>query len=269
MDTVMRETLNVGPDTTPEQVQAQAQEVLKKVEAAIAVENARAGEAPAVVNPYSERFHKLPPAEQKPQPKRRTVVLYPDQRLEAVCPAVDVFDSDIAQLADDLVATARAADAAGLSAIQVGEATRIIVVRAAKNQPEFIVLVNPIVSPSTPATGKRLVEEGCLSFPGVTEKVLRYEQVDVRYQDLSGNEQTMTLTLDDPATGPACQAVQHEAEHLDGKLLMNNINAIHRDRVRMHMKQVHRKADKAVELYRQRNMPVSKVQVLLGYAPEA
>lgn len=219
------------------------------------------------VNPYVERFHKLPPTEQKPQPKRRTVIFFPDGRLDAVCPMVEVFDDGLRQLADDLVVTATAAQAAGLAAIQVGVATRVCVIRAAQ-EPEFIVLVNPIIESLTPTTTKRLVEEGCLSFPGVTEKVLRYERIRVVYQDLNGEPQSMTLTLDDPATGPACQAAQHEAEHLDGKTLMNHVNAVHRDRIRMHSKQVHRKAEKAVELYRQRNMKVPVAAVLLGYMPE-
>lgn len=217
------------------------------------------------INPYEDRI--FVPSEAYAG-KKRAIVFYPDPRLSQVSTSVEYFGEGFDKLAADLVATAKATDAAGLSAIQVGVAARLIVVRISKS-PEYVVLANPVVHRDNLAYAVAddvIVTEGCLSFPGVQEKVERINRVMVDYQDLKGEHLKMLLTVDDPATYVAAQAVQHEVEHLDGKLLLANLNIIHRDRVRQHMKQINRKCDL---IYRKTGKKVSPTQAVFGYVPEA
>lgn len=263
--TILTENIHVGPDSTPEQVQAAVKATMEKVEKAIAAENAKDVAVPEPVNPYADRIFVLPAADAKEgyKPRKRAIVIYPDEKLTQVSTKEEFFGEGLKRLAADLVATATAADAGGLSAIQVGVATRVCVIRISK-KPEFVVLVNPEVHPHA-HTKMQLVTEGCLSFPGVTEKVERFCNVNVKYQDLDGKHHQMSLTIDDAATASAAQAVQHEVEHLDGKLLLGNLNFIHRDRVKLHMKQVHRKLN-TIDKKSGGRYPM--MQVLFGYIPD-
>lgn len=217
-----------------------------------------------VTNPYEDRV--FVPADGIVA-RKLPIILYPDNRLEQVSRVIDIFGSGLDQFAANLVATATAANAAGLAAVQVGVPIHVIAVRVAE-EAKFVVMVNPQILHVThvsPAATFSLVEEGCLSFPGVKEKVERYNEVRVIYQDLKGVGQEMDLTIDSPETYTAGQAVQHEVEHLEGKLLTSHLNIVHRDRLRLHMKQVHRKLAAISEKSRGK---VGPMQALFGYIPD-
>jgi peptide deformylase len=210
-------------------------------------------------NPYQDRVYAFPA---HILPRKLPIVLYPDPRLEKPSDPVEFFGSGLDQFAANLVATAIAADAAGLSAVQVGVNIRVVALRVSKAK-EFVVLVNPTLDIDLSKMVE--VDEGCLSFPGVKEKVQRSSVATVYYQDLKGEQQEMTLVVDDETTYVAAQAAQHEVEHLDGVLLTASLNFVHRDRVRAHMKKVHRKLDAIVK---KTGGKFQVEQVLFGYIPD-
>jgi peptide deformylase len=196
--------------------------------------------------------------------RKRAIVLFPDDRLGQASATVQLGDDKtrLQQLAADLVATATAANAAGLSAVQVGEPVRVMAIRVSE-EPQFVVLVNPELDLDL---GEYVtVEEGCLSFPGVKEKVDRAKDLTVYYRDLDGAQQGMTLSIGD-SHGAAAQAVQHEHEHLDGVTMLASLNLVHRDRIRNHMKKVHRKL---AAIRKQTGGKLPNEAVLFGYVPDA
>ena len=251
------ETIHLDPSATPEQLQAAVDASVAKVEKFLAP--AAPGDILPHQNPYQDRVYVFPA---HILPRKLPIVLYPDPRLERPSDPVEFFGSGLDQFAANLVATAIAADAAGLSAVQVGTNIRVVALRVSKAK-EFVVLVNPSLDIDLSKMVE--VEEGCLSFPGVKEKVQRSSVATVYYQDLKGEQQEMALVVDDEATYVAAQAAQHEVEHLDGVLLTASLNFVHRDRVRKHMKQVHRKLD---AITKKTGGKFYVEQALFGYTPD-
>ncbi len=256
---ILKETIKVGG--TPEEVQFAVAEAMQKVNAAIASADeditVQKVETAIGQNPYADRVFK---ADETYPGKLRRIILFPHEELSRRSMNVTVFDDLTRKLAADLVATAKASNAAGLSAIQLDIPVRVIAVNVGAS--DYIVMVNPIIVERS--AEKLVVTEGCLSFPGVTERVERSRRVRVSYQDLTGAEQEATLFIDGGLTGPAAQAVQHEYEHLEGKTLLDNLNLVHRDRIRRHMKQVHRKLDTIVK---KTGGKVTRMQALFGFVP--
>jgi peptide deformylase len=221
-----------------------------------------------LVNPYAALVYT------GPEGKRRAILFYPDERLRQPSQPVGCFDAELKQLAADLVTTCRATDAAGLSAAQIGVPLRVICVRFLKD--EYIVMVNPVIEGNSGDNCKSVVTEGCLSFPSVFEQVERYESIDVSFNDIEGNGHACSLDLETEAsrhnlghgepTGPACQVVQHEVEHLDGILLIDHLQVHRKMRVKTHMKQVGRKTH---TLFVKSSKKLSPTQAVFGYVPEA
>lgn len=148
----------------------------------------------------------------------KEVLIYPDPRLREVSSPIEDFDGSVAALARDLVDTCVQYSGAGLSAIQVGVPRRAFVVL---DRGQYTFMANPEWRPAQ--LEEEDLREGCLSFPGQSEIVSRFPAVIVKYQDVTGawNERL--------CEGIAAQAVQHEAEHLDGKLLPDKLDIYHRD----------------------------------------
>jgi peptide deformylase len=147
------------------------------------------------------------------------VVKYPDPVLRAATAPVTVFDQALADLAAEMIRTMHAAVGLGLAATQVGRTERIVIVAADDKPGRETVLVNPQIVESQ---GWEEGEEGCLSFPGIYIKVGRFAKVRVRYQDVAGRPQALD------AEGLLARAVQHELDHLDGRLLLDRMSAIQR-----------------------------------------
>jgi peptide deformylase len=150
----------------------------------------------------------------------RTLLLHPDLRLRAVSEPVEDFDDGLRRLVEDLRDTLLAsASGIGLSAPQIGELQRVILLdlSEARDQPE--VYVNPeILSATTPG----IVEESCLSIPGVTGKVLRSTEVRIRAQDVDGGRFERDLS------GMHAVCFQHEVDHLEGRLFIDRLSWIQR-----------------------------------------
>lgn len=135
---------------------------------------------------------------------------------------VDTFDQTLSQLIDDMVDTMYAAPGVGLAAPQIGIPLRVCVIdlSVGKRGGELLTLVNPeFVS----REGMQLEEEGCLSLPGFTATVPRAAEVTVRAADRYGETRVIA------ATGLLARALQHELDHLDGRLFLDRLRGIKRD----------------------------------------
>jgi peptide deformylase len=157
--------------------------------------------------------------------------LYPDPVLRVKCPPVTEFDERLRRLAADMAETMHAAPGVGLAAPQVGIALRLAVVDVSVGEdPEALhVLINPEV---VRREGLVTDVEGCLSLPGITDKVDRPEAVTVRAQGLDGEE----LELD--AEGWLARACCHEIDHLDGILFTDHLRGLRRERGKRALKRL-------------------------------
>ena len=165
----------------------------------------------------------------------RPILHYPDKRLRNPALPVTQFDDQLRNLIDDMAETMYAAPGVGLAAPQIGVALRVFVIDVAVSEDapsELRVFINPEFLEKT---GTVCFEEGCLSFPGVHETVERAERVRVRAQDASG--QSFELEAD----GLLAIALQHENDHLEGKLLVDHLSLLRRRLV--HRAMVKRSAD--------------------------
>lgn len=154
----------------------------------------------------------------------RAILTHPDPRLRRACAPVTTFDAELARLIDDLVETMRAHRAIGLSAPQIGDLRRVAVLEGAGEgagtRPEARVFVDPQVVARRGAWG--LVQESCLSVPGVKGNVLRDTQVRVRALGRDGAPFEVELL------GMDAVCIQHEIDHLSGVLFVDRLSVFHR-----------------------------------------
>jgi peptide deformylase len=151
----------------------------------------------------------------------RTILHYPDTRLRVPGQPVTDFGADFQALVDDMAETMYAAPGVGLAATQIGVAQRLFVIDiAGSDEPSDLrVFVNPEI---VEAVGEVCWDEGCLSFPGVTEEIERAERVKVRALDRHGN------AFELEADGLLAVAIQHENDHLEGKLMVDRVGMLKR-----------------------------------------
>ena len=152
----------------------------------------------------------------------REIVLYPDPVLLTPTERVERIDDEIATLVRDMVETMHAAPGIGLAANQVGVGRRVCVIdlSVGEKADELHVFINPRI---VETSGSDTAEEGCLSFPDVLIDVERPSDVTVEAEDLSGK--TFRVT----ATGLLGRAMQHEIEHLDGRVFIQNLSPLKRE----------------------------------------
>jgi peptide deformylase len=155
----------------------------------------------------------------------RKILIIPDPQLRLVSALVSAVDKSIRALADDMLETMYDAPGIGLAAIQIGVPQRIVTIDLAKkDEPKDpVVFVNPAILSSSEETST--YEEGCLSIPEYYEEVERPAAVKVRYMDLKG------ATHEIDAEGLLATCIQHEIDHLDGKLFIDYLSKLKRDRV--------------------------------------
>ncbi len=151
----------------------------------------------------------------------RDIVLFPDDVLTQKCDPVDEVDDSIRQLVDDMVETMYDAPGVGLAAPQIGVPLRITVIdpTAGEEEDNLYVLINPEI---VEVDGRITWEEGCLSIPGVYEKINRAAQVKVRALDRDGNP----YELEAEELLSVC--IQHEIDHLDGVLFLDRMSRLKR-----------------------------------------
>jgi peptide deformylase len=151
------------------------------------------------------------------------ILRYPDARLHKAAAPVTVFDESLKKLVRDMAETMYAAPGVGLAASQVDVHKQIIVIDVSERHDSLVVLVNPEI---VEASGVSDIEEGCLSVPGVYDVVERAERVKVRAFDQSGNPFTLE------AQGLLAVCIQHEMDHLKGKVFVEYLSQLKQQRVR-------------------------------------
>ena len=158
-----------------------------------------------------------------------TIRTYPDPFLRKKCKPIAEIDGWARELADEMVETMYAAPGVGLAAPQLGEAVRLIAVDLSigREKGHLHVLINPEIFESE---GEQFEEEGCLSLPDVTERVRRFGRVRVRALNREGKE----VVLD--AQEMLSRVLQHEIDHLDGKLLLDRLSRVKRDLIKRRLK---------------------------------
>ena len=157
--------------------------------------------------------------------KKLNILIFPDPRLRKVAKKVTKFDKSLEILANDMLDTMYSANGIGLAATQVDHHIRLIVMDLSENRDEPRIFINP--------TFKVLknhqlfeYEEGCLSIPGFNETIARPDKIELTWQDIKGNEHK------DTPEGLLTVCIQHEIDHLEGKLMVDYVSALKRDRVR-------------------------------------
>lgn len=155
------------------------------------------------------------------------ILRYPDPRLHTVARPVAAVDDRIRRLADDMLESMYAADGVGLAATQVDVHERVIVIDTSDERDDPRVLINPeIVARSDERV---LADEGCLSVPAIYDKVQRHARVTVRSLDRNGEPQEFE------ADGLLAICVQHEMDHLVGKVFVEYLSQLKRDRIKTKM----------------------------------
>ncbi len=168
----------------------------------------------------------------------RTILHYPDKRLRIPGERVTDFGPELQTLIDDMAETMYAAPGVGLAATQIGVALRVFLIDIATGEDEpsdLRVFINPEI---IDRAGEVVWEEGCLSFPGVHEEIDRAERVKVRAHDRNG------VPFELEAEGLLAVAVQHENDHLEGKLMVDRLGMLKK---RMVHRQMLKRAAEAAE----------------------
>ena len=161
------------------------------------------------------------------------ILRYPDARLHKVASPVTVFDESLKKLVRDMTETMYAAPGVGLAATQVDVHKQVIVLDVSERHDSLVVLVNPEI---VETTGVSDIEEGCLSVPGVYDIVERAERVKVRAYDQNG----IPFTLE--AQGLLAVCIQHEMDHLMGKVFVEYLSQLKQQRVRAKLSKQLRKS---------------------------
>jgi peptide deformylase len=161
------------------------------------------------------------------------ILRYPDARLHKLAAPVTVFDESLRNLVRDLTETMYAAPGVGLSATQVDVHKQVIVVDVSERRDSLVVLVNPEI---VEASGVSDIEEGCLSVPGVYEIIERAERIKVRAYDQNGKLFTLQ------AQGLLAVCIQHEMDHLIGKVFVEYLSQLKQQRVRARLAKQLRKS---------------------------
>ncbi|MBE1285888.1 MAG: peptide deformylase [Rhodobacteraceae bacterium] len=171
---------------------------------------------------------------------KRPILIHPDPRLKKVCDPVSDISDDLRKLADDMLATMYDAPGIGLAAPQIGVLDRLIVLDCAKEEtekPRPLVMFNPEVLAASEETN--VYEEGCLSIPDQYAEVTRPKVVDVQWIDQNGNLQTETFD------GLWATCVQHEIDHLNGKLFIDYLKPLKRQMITRKMQKLKRERARA------------------------
>ncbi|MDX2477626.1 MAG: peptide deformylase [Gammaproteobacteria bacterium] len=161
------------------------------------------------------------------------ILIYPDSRLHSKAKAVAEVDSRIQKLIDDMGETMYAAPGIGLAAPQVNVLERLIVIDISESKDSLLAMVNPEIIVSE---GRAEHEEGCLSVPGIYAPVNRSEKIRVRALNRDGKP----FELD--AEGLLGVCIQHEIDHLDGKVFVDYLSHLKQDRIRKKMQKTMRQA---------------------------
>ena len=164
------------------------------------------------------------------------ILNYPDPRLHTVARPVAQVDARVRELASNMFATMYEAQGIGLAATQVDVHERLIVIDVSEERTEGLVLINPELLWTSPEMVKN--DEGCLSVPGIYDGVMRHERVRVRALNLDGSAQEIE------AEGLLAVCIQHEMDHLMGKVFVEYLSPLKRNRIKTKMVKARREAER-------------------------
>ena len=172
--------------------------------------------------------------------ERLKILEFPDKRLRRVSEAITTFDRDLKRLSDNMLMTMYEEKGIGLAAPQINKPVRLIVMDISEDRDQPLVFVNPVVSSFE---GKVESNEGCLSVPDIKTDIKRHETITLNAQNLKGT----AISLE--ADGLLSICIQHEIDHLNGKLFIDYISDIKLQRLRKKVA----KQNKAARIERQKN----------------
>ena len=155
----------------------------------------------------------------------RKILKFPDQDLRIKAKPVEAFDEELKALTDDMFETMHSVNGIGLAATQIGVAKQVAVIDISPEKNEPLVIVNPAIQILDPSKTEDY-DEGCLSVPGFFEKISRPSDIKLSYQDLNGKKQEIK------PEGLLTKVVQHELDHLNGRLFVDHISELKRRRIR-------------------------------------
>jgi peptide deformylase len=161
-----------------------------------------------------------------------TILEFPDPRLRTKAVPVTQFDARLSTLVDDMFETMYHAPGVGLAATQINEHIQLIVIDVSEEKNQPLVFINPSISVLDQVPGD--YEEGCLSVPGFYEKVTRPAHIRVKAQDRHG------AFFEIEPDGLLAVCIQHEMDHLNGKLFVDYLSPLKRNRIRDKLEKAHR-----------------------------
>jgi peptide deformylase len=165
----------------------------------------------------------------------RPILIHPDPRLKKICALVDTVTLEVGQLAEDMLATMYAAPGIGLAAPQIGVMSRVLVLDCIKDpakSPRPLVMINPVISWASEDVS--IYDEGCLSIPDQYAEVTRPAMVRVEWLGLNGKRQ------EEEFDGLWATCVQHEIDHLNGKLFIDYLGPLKRQLITRKMEKLKR-----------------------------
>ncbi len=154
---------------------------------------------------------------------RLEILEFPDPRLRTIAKPVEAFDDSLGLFIDKLIETMYSAQGIGLAATQVNVHRRLLVLDVSESQDQPRVYINPQILEST---GSETCEEGCLSVPGIYAEIKRFETIRIAAQDRDGN------TFEEDLDGMRAVCLQHEMDHLEGKLFVDYLSPLKQRMVR-------------------------------------
>lgn len=167
----------------------------------------------------------------------RTILNYPDPRLRTIAKPVEVFDDKLQTLIDDMFETMYDAKGIGLAASQIDEHIQLIVMDLSDDSSQPRVFINPRVTPLTEELFT--YQEGCLSIPDYYDKVDRPKRVKIEAKDRQGND------FSEEAEGLLAVCIQHELDHLNGKLFVDYLSKLKQDRAKEKVRKVVKQREKS------------------------
>jgi len=162
----------------------------------------------------------------------RDILIYPDDRLREIAAPVDSFEPALAELVDDMFETMYQERGIGLAATQIDEHRRLFVADVTEDRSGALAFVNPEI---VAREGTVESEEGCLSIPGINETIERAERIRVRARDAQGK------AFEQDLEGLLAICVQHELDHLDGRLFIDYLSPLKQQRIRKKMQKAARR----------------------------
>ena len=155
----------------------------------------------------------------------RKILKFPDQDLRIKAKPVESFDDELKTLTDDMFETMHSVNGIGLAATQIGVSKQVAVIDISPEKNEPLVIINPAIQILDPSKTEDY-DEGCLSIPGFFEKISRPSDIKLTYQALNGKKQEIK------PEGLLTKVVQHELDHLNGRLFVDHISELKRRRIR-------------------------------------